>query len=184
MTIDDKIKDEKIQYNINREAAKISALPSAKIDKYEHVTGEEIFPSNQSRIIEQAKFKYFPLGKAFEKQIKTIEDQGEKQIKALEEHGKQLVKWNNEKESSMHSKQKDIFEELANRRMEEIQDLSKQIDFNNLTYCYKGNTAPKTFIGFKGPLVVYENIKEGCITLEKAEEEQKEFKLEINKIVI
>ena len=69
MTIDDKIKDEKIQYDINREAAKISALSSGKFDKYEYLTGEEILPSDQSRIIKQAKFTYFPLGKAFEKQI-------------------------------------------------------------------------------------------------------------------
>ena len=69
MTIDDKIKDEKIQYDINREAAKISELSSGKIDKFEYLTGEEILPSDQSRIITQAKFTYFPLGKAFEKQI-------------------------------------------------------------------------------------------------------------------
>ena len=92
MTIDDKIKDEKLQHDINREAAKILALSSGKIDKYEYLTGEEILASHQSRIIEQAKFTNSPLGKAFEKQIKTIEDQGEKQIKALAEHGKQLVK--------------------------------------------------------------------------------------------
>ena len=86
MAIDDKIKDEKLQYNINKEAAKISALSSGKIDKYEVLTGEEILPSDESRIIEQAKFTYSSLLKAFEKQIKKIEDQGEKQIKALEEH--------------------------------------------------------------------------------------------------
>ena len=84
MTIDDQIRDEKLQYDINREAAKISALSSNKIGKYEYLTGEEILPSNQKQIIEQAKFTYSPLGKVFEKQIKTIEDQGEKQIKALE----------------------------------------------------------------------------------------------------
>ena len=83
MTIDDKIRDEKLQYDINREAAKISALSSGKIDKYEYLTGEEILPSDQSRIIEQAKFTYSPLGKAFEKQIKTIEEQGIKQVEAL-----------------------------------------------------------------------------------------------------
>ena len=86
MAIDDKIKDEKLQYNINKEAAKISALSSGKIDKYEVLTGEEILPSDESRIIEQAKFTYSSLSKAFEKQIKIIEDQGEKQIKALGEH--------------------------------------------------------------------------------------------------
>ena len=84
MTIEDQIKDKKLQYDINREAAKISALSSGKIDKYEYLTGEEILPSNQQQIIQQAKFTYSPLGKAFEKQIKTIEDQGKKQVVALE----------------------------------------------------------------------------------------------------
>ena len=78
MTIKDQIRDEKLQYHINREAAKISALSSDEIDKYEYLTGEEILPSNQQQIIEQAKFTYSPLGKAFEKQTKTIEDQGGK----------------------------------------------------------------------------------------------------------
>ena len=87
MTIDDQIRDEKLQYDINREAAKISALSSNKFNKYEYLTGEEILPSNQKQMIQQAKFTYSPLGKAFEKQIKTIEDQGEKQIKAIQNQG-------------------------------------------------------------------------------------------------
>ena len=77
------IRDEKLQYDINREAAKISALSSGKIHKYEYLTGEDILPSTQQQIIEQARFNYSPLGKAFEKQAKTIEDQGQKQINAL-----------------------------------------------------------------------------------------------------
>ena len=81
MTIDDQIKDEKRQYDINREAAKISALSSDKFNKYEYLTGEEVLPSNKQQIIERAKFEYSSLGKAFEKQVKTIEDQGEKQVK-------------------------------------------------------------------------------------------------------
>ena len=56
MSNEDQIKDEKLQYDINREAAKISALSSGKIGKYEYLTGEEILPSNQQQIIEQAKF--------------------------------------------------------------------------------------------------------------------------------
>ena len=55
-----------MQYNINREAAKISALSSGKIDKYEYLTGEEIVNFNQRQITEQAKFAYFSLGKAFQ----------------------------------------------------------------------------------------------------------------------
>ena len=83
MTIDNQIRDEKLQYNINREASKISALSSKKLNKYEYLTGEEILPPNQKQMIEEAKFTYFSLGKAFEKQIKPIEDEGEKEVKAL-----------------------------------------------------------------------------------------------------
>ena len=89
MTIDDQIKDEKPQNNIHREAAKISGLSSGKFNKYKYHKGEELLPSNQKQIIEQAKFTYSPLDKAFEKQTKTIEDRGElkwkkKQIKAIQ----------------------------------------------------------------------------------------------------
>ena len=83
MTIDDKLIDEKIQYDINREAAKISTISSGKIDKYEYLTSEEILPSDQSRVIEKAKFTSSPLGKAFEKQIKTFEDQAIIQVEAI-----------------------------------------------------------------------------------------------------
>ena len=83
MIINDQIRDEKLQYDIDREAAKTSVLSSGKIDKYEDLTGEGILPSNQQQITEQAKFTYSPLGKAFEKQIKTIEDQGQKQVENL-----------------------------------------------------------------------------------------------------
>ena len=78
-----KLKDGKIQYDINREAAIISTLLSDRFDKYEYLTGEEILSSDQSRIIEQTKITYYPLGKAFGKQIKTIEDQGTIQVEAL-----------------------------------------------------------------------------------------------------
>ena len=56
----------------------MSALSSGKIDKSEYVIGEEILPSDQRRVIEQAKFTYSSLEKALEKQTKTIEDQGQK----------------------------------------------------------------------------------------------------------
>ena len=78
MTIDDKIRDEKLQYDINREVAKISPLPSGKIDKCEFLTGEEILPPNQRGVIEPAKFPYSPLGEAFEKETKIMEEQGNK----------------------------------------------------------------------------------------------------------
>ena len=106
MAIVDGIKYEKLQYDINRQGAKISALSSGSIDKIEYLTGEEILSSDQSKITEQANFAYSSLGKVFQKQIKTIEGKREKQIKAPQEHGKQLVKSSDEKESLIHSKQK------------------------------------------------------------------------------
>ena len=83
MTIDDKIRDEKLQHNINREAAKILTLSSGKIEQYEYLTGNEMLPFGQSRMIEQTKLTYPPLEKAFVKQIKTIDDQGRKQVESL-----------------------------------------------------------------------------------------------------
>ena len=83
MTINEQIRDENLQFDIDREASKISALSSGKIHKHQYLTGEDILPSNQQQIIKQTKFAYSPLGKAFEKQIKTIEDQGKKQVDTL-----------------------------------------------------------------------------------------------------
>ena len=82
MTSDGKIVDKKLQYDINRDAAKISALSYGKTDKYELLAGEKILPPDQKGVIEQAKFAYSPLGKAFERKIKTIEDQGQKTNKS------------------------------------------------------------------------------------------------------
>ena len=84
MTINDQIRYEKLRYDINRGAAEISAKSSGKFHKDEYLTCEDILPSNQQQIIEQTRFTYSPLGKAFEKQIKTIEDQGKKQVDVLE----------------------------------------------------------------------------------------------------
>ena len=75
MTIEDQIREEKLQFDMNRETAKISALSSGKIDKYEYVTGEEILHSSQQQVIEKDKFTYYPLEKPFKKQTKTMDDQ-------------------------------------------------------------------------------------------------------------
>ena len=142
MTINDQIRDEKLQYDINRKAAEISALLSGKINKYEYPTGNEILSSNQQQIIEQTKFTYSPLGKTFEKQIKTIEDQGEKQIKAIQNQGpvKTIKKYAvDDKDSTLISKQKEIFNELADKRLDDVTKLDKKINHDDLVYRYKGN---------------------------------------------
>ena len=161
MTIEDQIKDEKLQYDINREAAKISALSSGKIDKYEYLTGEEILPSNQQQIIQQAKFTYSPLGKAVEKQIKTIKDQGIKQVKAIQDN-KQLVNINNNddyKDKLLHSKEREIFKDIYNKRLDKIEELNNKIDYNNLNYVVVATGDEYNFNNLDDPLSLLNNIK-------------------------
>ena len=134
MTIEDQIKDAKLQYDINRKAAKISALSSGKIDKYEYLTDEEILPSNQQQIIEQAKFTYSPLGNAFKKQTKTIEDKGEKQIKAIQDNRKQLVSDDYCKNKLLIPKEREIFKDIYHKRLDKIEELNNKIDYDNLKY--------------------------------------------------
>ena len=129
MTINDQIRDEKLQYNINREAAEISALSSGRIHKYEYLAGEDILPSNKQQIIEQTKFTYSSLGKASEKQIKTIEDQGKKQGK--KEQTKSI-----EDKSNNNLKAKIIFKELINKRKDLMEELYDSVDSNNLKFEY------------------------------------------------
>ena len=113
MTINDQIRDEKLQYDINREAAKISALTSGKIHKYEYLTGDDILPSNQQQIMEQTRFTYSPFGKAFEKQIKTIEDQGQKHtLKYLKPKEQKKT---TEDKSNNHSKATIMFNNPINK---------------------------------------------------------------------
>ena len=139
MTINDQIRDKKLQYDINREAAKISALSLGKIRKYEYLTGKEILPSDQQQIIEQAKFPYSPLGKAFEKQIKTIEDKGQKQVEALKPNA------TNSKYDDNPSISKEIYDKLLDERTDEILEMSREINYNNLGYNFKRSSSPISF---------------------------------------
>ena len=82
MAINDKIRDEKLQYNINRKTAKVSELLSGKIDKYKYLTGEEILPFDLIRVIEQAKFTYSPFRKALVKQKKRLKIKEKKHLDA------------------------------------------------------------------------------------------------------
>ena len=131
MTINDQIRDEKLQYDINREAAKISALSSGKIHKSECLTGAEILPSNQQQLIEQAKI-FFLLQ---EKQIKTIEGQGQKQVEALKT---KIIK---DKLDNNPPINKEIYDKILEKRMNEILEMSRETNYNNLVYDFKGPTS-------------------------------------------
>ena len=166
MTIEDQIKDEKLQYDINREVAKISALSSGKLDKYEYLTGEEILPSNQQQIIQQAKFNYSPLGKALEKQVKTIKDQGEKQVVALESLKDPDKKLPAIKDFiPMENLNPEIINEI--KRIEEIE---KKVDRNRMVY--KGTNKTYDFRNFKTIRAFGNEIRNNVISLDTANIEQ------------
>ena len=144
MTLEDQIRDKKLQHDINREAAKISALSSGKTDKYEYLTREEILPSNQQPIIEQTKFTYSPLGKAFKKQIKTIEDQGQKQTDALADLKPRKIK-------PRETKPGEYSDYLLNK-LAIIRRSFEPVKFYDLAYEFKDSNIPAVkFIEYKGP---------------------------------
>ena len=156
MTINNQIRDGKPWYDINRETVKISALSSGKIHKYEYFTGEDILPSNQQQIIEQAKFTYSSLGKAFEKQVKTIEDQSQKQVKTLENlKPKEQVKAIKYDDESLEQKEKS-YNKLFDEKLDEIEDLSRESDYKNLNYNFRTKANDSiNFIKFKGPFCLF-----------------------------
>ena len=131
MAINNQIKNEKLQYDINRETAKISELSSGKLHRYEYLTSEDILPSNQQQIIEQTKFTDSPLGKAYDKQIKAIEDQSKKQVDALENLQlivrSKAIKYDDE---SLEQKQ-ETYNKLFDEKLDEIQELSREVDYKN-----------------------------------------------------
>ena len=145
MTINDQIRDEKLQYDINREAAKISALSSGKIRKYEYLTGEDLLPSNQQQIIEQSRFTYSLLGKAIEKQIKTIEDQGEKQVDALKDLKPKEQTKPIEDKSNNQPKAAITFNDLINNRKKIMSELRDSVDYKNLKFEYVDPTKDVSF---------------------------------------
>ena len=169
MTIEDQIKDGKLQYDINREAAKISALSSGKLDKYEYLTGEEIVPSNQQQIIQQAKFNSSPLGKAIEKQRKTIEDQGKEQVKAIQDNN-QLVSINKDdyKDKLLLSKEREIFKDISNKRVNKVEELNNKIDYDDLDFVVLSKDMAYNFSIEKDPISLLKAIKDGEISLKEA----------------
>ena len=183
MTINDQIRDEKLQYDINREAAKISALLLGKIHKYEYLTGEDILPSNQQQIIEQTKFTYSSLGKAFEK-LKTIEDQGKKQIDAVENLKLKEETKPIEDKSINQSRASIIFNELINKRKDLMKELYDSVDYNNLKFEYVGSTKDVSFYEYKNSKELFKAIKDNRISYDNAVKRQTEFLNKLSNIKI
>ena len=170
--IHDQIRDEKLQYNINREAAKISALSSGKIHKYEYLTGEDILPSNQQQIIEQAKFTYSLLGKASEKQVKTIEDQGKKQVEALN-----TLKSNKQLTIEDVIPNDAVNNDEAKKELDKIKEIEKSVHREELTY--ETDEYTYSIKNFQTIKTFGRDICEGKITVKEADEYQTDLFTEI-----
>ena len=151
------------------ERLRISALSSGKIDKYEYLTGEEILPSNQQQIIQQAKFTYSPLGKDFEKQIKTIEDQGKNQVDALEslkDSDKKLT------QTKDFIPTENLNPEIINE-IKKIKELEEKVDRNKMVY--KGTNITYDFRKFKTIRAFGNEIRNNVIDMNTANEEQNDL---------
>ena len=119
------------------------------------------------------------MGKAFEKQIKTIEDQGQKQIKAIQDQGqlKTIKKYAYDAEDTPFiSKQKEIFNELEDERLEKITDLIEKVNSSDLIYRYKGNTPDWNFEKFDNIFGVIDKIGDGKIEFKSYLGEIKKWK--------
>ena len=116
------------KYNINREAEKISALSSGKIDNYEFLTGEELLLFDQSQITEQAKFIYSPLAKALYRQTKAIQDQGKKQVEAL-----RLLKTDQQSLIKFGIPKNQLSKEFQNE-LDKIEYIEKRVNMQNIVY--------------------------------------------------
>ena len=121
------------------------------------------------------------MGKAFEKQIKTIEDQREKQINALKVLEPKAI------ESGSNNKPvitQEIYNKILEERMDKKLEMSKEINYSNLVYHFEGPTNSINFAIFGGPMYTYNQLKNDDTTLQKVEKQQKDFKKELNEITL
>ena len=125
------------------------------------------------------------MGKAFEKQTKTIENQREKELKAIKDQGQvqKIKKYAYDAEDAPFiSKQKEIFNELLDERREKITDLDKKVNSDDLAYRYRGNTADAKFDKFDNALNIINKIRNGEINLADVKNNQEKFKTYIGEI--
>ena len=172
MTIDDKIGKEKLQYDINREAAKILALSSRKIGKYEYHTGEEILPSNQRQKKEQAEFVHSPIGKAVERQTANQIDA----IKSLKPSNKK-----NESKQIKNVFPQNLMDHLISEKLKKIINLQGIIHTDNLSYKSKSRKV-YNFSEYYLLIAFLRDMHEEHLTLKDTDHEQKHFAAKINNL--
>ena len=148
------------------------------------VTGEDILPSNQQQIIDQTKFTYSPLGKAFDKQIKTIEDEGKKQVDASEKLKPKEETKPIEDKPNNQSRGAIIFNDLINKRKELMNKLRDSVDYNKLKFEYMGPTKDVSFYEYMDSKELFNAIRNSQIGFSEAKNKQDEFLSKLSNIKI
>ena len=122
------------------------------------------------------------MGKAFEKQTKTIEDKGEKQIKAIQDNRRQLISDDDYKNKLLISKEREIFKDIYNKRLDKSEELNNKIDYDNLKYVVESSGDEYSFNKIEDPISLLNDIKKGKISLEEAKVKQKDYYNYLNMI--
>ena len=188
--LDRKILQNEAQYDLDRKAAKISALFSNNLDKYEYLTGEDL--GLKPSTIEQAKFEYSPLGKIFNKgldkddkkeglfkRLKNIEDKNEKQLKAIEDKNEKQLDTNSKSLKSIS-----YFSQLSTKAKELFEKIKKEkndIDPEKFV-CVKTDGTIFNFNKFKNSIDLASNIYRNKNLLKDAEKKRYEIKILLNKL--
>ena len=183
MTINDQIKDEKLQYDINREAAKISALSSGKLHKYEYLTGEDVLPSNQQQIIEQTYLLILLQEELLKNKQKQSRIKVKKQVDALEKLKPEKTKLIKDT-SNNQSRTTIIFNELINKRKELMSELYVSVEYNNLKFEYVAPTGDVSFYQYMNSKELFNAIKSIQIKFSEAKNKQNEFLNKLNDLKI
>ena len=190
-----KIKQNEVQYNLDRKAAEIFALSSKNLDKYEYLTGEDL--GLKPSTVEKAKFEYSPLGKIFNKglseddkkeglfkRIKNIENKNLTQLQAIKDQGEKQLK---ELKNIDKSKTLKAIDEIsrkndeANKLLSEFRKIDETLDNAELV-CTKTDGTKYDFNRFLFPLKFIEKIHNYEITLDQARNDQTKLGILINKL--
>ena len=190
--INDKIKANEAQYNLDREAAKISALSNGELEKYEYLTGEDL--GYNPDVVQKAKFEYSPLGKVFNKvlyesdrkkgllkRLENIEGKNEQQLEVIKDQGERQLEAFSSYDATNKS-QKIEFGNEKNQEAKELADEVKEISLKNKNkkfVCPHSNGTPYNFNKFRDIKQLGSDIFNGYIAIKQVNDEQDEMKGEI-----
>ena len=197
MTVTDQIKilDRKImqneaQYDLDRKAAKISALSSNNLDKYEHLTGEDV--GLKPTTIEQVKLKYSPLDKIFNKALKVELLKRLKNIEGKNKEQLKVIKDELEKQTIISKVKNPNFNNLSFRNLlgdksmkvfNKIRDQDKTIDYSRLNFIGSHKKYHFTFRNFMSLGNLAENIYNGNVSLDAAKQEQRKMENMLENVI-